>query len=165
MCSSYFLLCALRLPSACLQAYLQLCSHLNRKVGSSFTLIIDVSYASARNHSLNRFVPSFPFIPHVSQRELPKQQIICRKLVSMQVIKCTYIERRYGSICHQVTSTQPISCKKETEQKSISEHYNFWSITTNDIMISDHSIRDSVLYLNLTKHDMISCLIEEFSMI
>lgn len=44
-------------------------------------MIIDVGYASARNHSLKRVVP-FPFKPHVSHRELPKLLIICRKLES-----------------------------------------------------------------------------------
>lgn len=51
VCSSHFPLCFIRLPSACLQANFLLCSHLNSIVGGSFTLIIDVGYASARNLS------------------------------------------------------------------------------------------------------------------
>lgn len=50
-CSSHFPLLPC-FPTACLRAHFPLCSHLNRKVVGSFTLIIDVGYASARQFKL-----------------------------------------------------------------------------------------------------------------
>lgn len=109
-------------PPACLWAYFPLCSHLNRKVGGSFTLIIRVGYALARAHISNRSVTLFPFIPQFWQRT-------------------TNTTNNMQEICKYASGPA-------------------WSCP---FMISDYSIRESVLYFSPTKHCMTSCQIAQSS--
>lgn len=57
---------SLSMPASALAV--PLCSHLNRKAGSSFTLIINVGYPAATNHSVNYCILyHFSLIPCVRQ--------------------------------------------------------------------------------------------------